>query len=158
MKKYAKETYMNNYEDLILNQSCGSKTFWQLMGILVDKQSKLSNIPPLETPNDSYVYTDVEKANLLNSYFCSISSIDDSNVNLPDFNKRTQSTLSDLHWYLFNAFDMAPDWVQTCNIPIPKLMQNLDRTGYRRCASIWRTCYQPNNFLRVSRLPIAQHK
>ena len=55
MKKYAKETYMNNYEDLILNQSCGSKTFWQLMGILVDKQSKLSNIPPLETPNDSYV-------------------------------------------------------------------------------------------------------
>ena len=84
---------MNNYEDLILNQSCGSKTFWQLMGRLAGKQSKTSIIPPLETPNDSYSFTDLEKANLLNNYFCSISTIDDSNINLPEFNIRTESLL-----------------------------------------------------------------
>ena len=93
IKKHAKETYMNNYEDLILNQSCGSKTFWQLMGRLAGKQSKTSIIPPLETPNDSYAFTDLEKANLLNDYFCSISTIDDSNINLPEFNIRTDSWL-----------------------------------------------------------------
>ena len=27
MKKFAKETYMNNYEDVILGQNCGSKSF-----------------------------------------------------------------------------------------------------------------------------------
>ena len=84
---------MNNYEDLFLNQSCGSKTFWQLMGRLAGKQSKTSIIPPLETPNDSYTFTDLEKANLLKNYFCSISTIDDSNINLPEFNIRTESSL-----------------------------------------------------------------
>ena len=84
---------MNNYEDLILNQSCGSKTFWQLMGRLAGKQSKTSNIPPLETPNDSYAFTDLENVNLLNDYFCSISTINDANINLPEFNIRTESSL-----------------------------------------------------------------
>ena len=93
IKKHAKETYMNNYEDLILNQSCGSKTFWQLMGRLAGKQSKTSIILPLETPSDSYAFTDLEKANFLNNYFCSISTIDDSNINLPEFNIRTESSL-----------------------------------------------------------------
>ena len=79
MKKFARETYMNNYEDMILGQNCGSKSFWQLMGRLAGKQSKTSNIPPFQTPNDSYAFTNSEQANTLNDYFCSISSIDDTN-------------------------------------------------------------------------------
>ena len=47
MKKFANETYMNNYEDVILGQNCGSKSFWQLMGRLAGKQSKTSSISPL---------------------------------------------------------------------------------------------------------------
>ena len=96
MKKYAKETYMNNYEDLIINQNCGSKTFWQLMGRLVGKQSKTSALPHLLTANDSYAFTDSEKCNLLNDYFCSISTNDDSNTDLPEYNKRTYSSLSNV--------------------------------------------------------------
>ena len=92
MKKFAKETYMNNYADMILGQNCGSLSFWQLMG----RQSKTSNIPLLQTPNDSYVFTDSEMANTLNGYFCSISSIDDTNSNLPEFTKRTNSSLSNI--------------------------------------------------------------
>ena len=96
MKKYAKETYMNNYEDMILNQNCGGKTFWQLMGRLVGKQSKICATPPLQTPDDPYVFTDTEKPNLLNDYFCSISTIDDSNINPPEFNKRAYSSLTNI--------------------------------------------------------------
>ena len=96
MKKYVKETYMNNYEDMILNQNCGGKTFWQLIGRLVGKQSKISATPPLQTPEDSYIFTDTEKSNLLNDYFCSISTIDDSNINLPEFNKRTNLSLTNI--------------------------------------------------------------
>ena len=55
---------MNKYEDMILGQNCGSKSFWQLMGRLAGKQSKTSNISPLQTPNDSYAFTNSEKANL----------------------------------------------------------------------------------------------
>ena len=71
-------------------------TFWQLMGRLVGKQSKICATPPLQTPDDSYVFTDTEKSNLLSDYFCSISTIDDSNINLPEFNKRTNSSLTNI--------------------------------------------------------------
>ena len=36
---------------------------------------------------------DVEKANLLNSYFCSISSVDDGNRDVPELPVRTLSTV-----------------------------------------------------------------
>ena len=81
---------------MILSQNCGSKSFWQLMGRLAGKQSKTSNIPLLQTPNDSYAFTDSEMANTLNDYFCSISSIDDTNSNLPEFTKRTNYSLSNI--------------------------------------------------------------
>ena len=97
---------MNNYENLILNQRCGSKTFWQLLGRLAGKQSKTSIIPPLETPNDSYASTDLEKANLLNNYFCSISTIDDSNINLPEFNIRTESSLLNVNIETLEVIDV----------------------------------------------------
>ena len=47
MKKFAKETFMNNYGDVILGQNCGCKSFWQLMGRLAGKESKTSDISPL---------------------------------------------------------------------------------------------------------------
>jgi hypothetical protein len=36
-----------------------------------------------------------EKANLLNEYFCSISSVDDTDLNTPSVTPRTNSFLSD---------------------------------------------------------------
>ena len=93
-KKFAKETYMNNYEDMIIGQNCGSKSFWQLMGRLACKQSKPSSILPLQTPCDSYAFTDSEEANTLNDCFCFNSSIDDTNSNPPEFTKRRDSSLS----------------------------------------------------------------
>ena len=48
-------------------------------------------IPSLKTSDGSYVFTDFGKASTLVDYFCSVSSIDDSNTNLPYFENRTNS-------------------------------------------------------------------
>ena len=50
MKKYAKENYVNNIDNIISNHETGSssKTFWQIMGRFVGKKNKTSTtIPPL---------------------------------------------------------------------------------------------------------------
>ena len=60
------------------------------------KQTITNSIPPLYTSNNNYVFSDEEKANILNDYFCSISTIDDSGTSLPIFNERTNSSLSNL--------------------------------------------------------------
>ena len=66
------------------------------MGRLAGKQSKTSNIPPLQIPDDSYAFNDSEKTNTLNDYFCFNSSIDDTNSNLPEFTKRTDSSITNV--------------------------------------------------------------
>ena len=45
---------------------------------------------------DRIVYSDLEKANLLNDYFCSISSVVDNNANPPNIPLRTQESLSNI--------------------------------------------------------------
>jgi len=56
---------------------------------------KIHHIPTLND-NNTGASTDVEKANLLNRFFCSQSTIDDSNSQLPDINALPNSTLEDL--------------------------------------------------------------
>ena len=90
MKKYAKENYINNFEDTILSSENSTKTFWKIMGQFVGKQAITNPIPPLYTSNNNYVFSDEEKANILNDYFCSISTIDDSGTSLPIFNEKNQ--------------------------------------------------------------------
>ena len=63
-----RSVYMNKYENMILGKNCGSKSIWQLMDRLAGKQSKTGNIPPIQTPNDSYAFTDSEKANCLMAF------------------------------------------------------------------------------------------
>ena len=94
MKKYAKENYINNFEDTILSSESSTITFWQIMGRFMGKQAIINSIPPLYTSNNNYVFSDEEKANILNDYFCSKSTIDDSGTSLPIFNERTDSSLS----------------------------------------------------------------
>ena len=92
MKKYAKVNYINNFEDTILSSENSTKTFWQIMGRFMGKQA----ITNLYTSNNNSVFSDEEKANVLNDFFCSISTIDDSGTSLPIFNERTNSSLSNL--------------------------------------------------------------
>ena len=48
VKKYAKENYNNNFEDIVLNAEYGNKTFWQLMGRFMGENNTCSVIPPLK--------------------------------------------------------------------------------------------------------------
>ena len=53
-----------------------------------------TKIPPLRTDYNEYAYTNEEKSEVLNNFFCSVSTIDDANVNLPNFELRNNNTLS----------------------------------------------------------------
>ena len=104
MKKYAKENYIHNFEDTILSSDNSTITYWQIMDWFMGKQAITNYIPPLYTSNNNYVFSDEEKANILNDYFCSISTIDDSGTSLPIFNERTNSSLSNL---IINVTDVT---------------------------------------------------
>ena len=51
-------------------------------------------VPPLSNADDSYSFSDQDKATTLNDYFCSLSTIDDLNIELPVFENRTEISLS----------------------------------------------------------------
>ena len=85
---------MNTLDDLITNTNTGSNAFWQIMGRFMDKNTKSLTIPPLNISGDNFAYTDLEKANALIDYFCSISTVDDTYIRLSAFQRRTNSTLS----------------------------------------------------------------
>ncbi len=61
------------------------------------KDSKSSGtIPPLKSSdgnNDNIYFTDLEKANCLNNFFVSVSTVNDTNATLPPFNLKTDHTL-----------------------------------------------------------------
>ena len=76
----------------------------QIMGRFMGKQAITNSIPPLYTSNNNYVFSDEEKANILNDFFCSISTIDDSGTSLPILNERTNSSLSNL---IINVTDVT---------------------------------------------------
>ena len=97
MKKFAKYNYNNNVEDTISNTERGSKTFWQIMGRFMGKYNSDTVIPPLKMHNGDYAFTDIEKASTLNDYFCTISSVDDSNTELPFFETRTNNEIADIN-------------------------------------------------------------
>ncbi len=58
-------------------------------------------IPPLLKTDQTYAASDFDKANTLNDYFTSISTIDDSRSNLPPFSTLTDSTL--------HSIEITPD-------------------------------------------------
>ena len=85
MKKYAKENYNNNLETIVSSKNNGNKTFWQVMGRFMGKTNNSTIIPPLRLSDNNYAFTNKEKAECLNDFFYSISSIDDSANDLPNF-------------------------------------------------------------------------
>ena len=60
----------------------------------------LNSIPPLKTLNtnvtDTFAFTDNEKANLLNDYFVSISTVENNDADIPAFNLLTNSKIENV--------------------------------------------------------------
>ena len=98
LKKHAKESFDDNLElSLLTNFSNNKKEFWKIVKHFVNKKDSVSTIPPLCTTNidGSQVWhvNDEDKADSLNSYFASVSSLDDSQADLPPFVEFTDNSL-----------------------------------------------------------------
>ena len=82
LKRHAKESFDNNLELSLLTQfNNNKKEFWKIVKHFVNMKDTVSTIPPLCTLNENtpvWHVTDEEKAETLNSYFASVSSLDDS--------------------------------------------------------------------------------
>ena len=46
-------------------------------------------ISPIQKQDHTFAFTDLEKADELNSYFASISTVDDANIEIPNFDTRS---------------------------------------------------------------------
>ena len=100
MIKHAKEKFYNNLEYSITNiNSNNPRQYWKTVKMLLKEKRVCEYIPPLcieSSSNNSYYFTDLEKANCLNGYFVSISTIDDHEIPLPNFTEKTDATLTNL--------------------------------------------------------------
>ncbi|MCG7878110.1 MAG: hypothetical protein N0C90_17515, partial [Candidatus Thiodiazotropha endolucinida] len=71
--------------------------FWKLTRYFIKSNTASASIPPLHSADENgdikIHTTDREKADCLNNYFTSISRVCDENVQLPVFQKVTDSTL-----------------------------------------------------------------
>ena len=99
MKKHARLSFYLNVHDLIdLYSTSDSKSYWRLLRRLTKACNSSDTIPPLIDPISGETLSDDHtKAELLNSYFCSISDLDDTNHEIPIIDKRTDSTFSTLN-------------------------------------------------------------
>ncbi len=89
MIKHAKEQFFSNIETTVNDlQSTNSKQYWKLLKQLIRSHSHSDMIPPLNTidpdGNVNIYMSGEERANCLNNYFVSISTLDTSSGVLPD--------------------------------------------------------------------------
>lgn len=81
--KSARNDYKIKIANKIKNTYICSKDWWKLgKSLLSDTNSAFSQIPPLLLPDGNYAHGNLEKANILNEYFTSITNINIAN-NLP---------------------------------------------------------------------------
>lgn len=96
MIKFAKEQFFLSANELVDSLSkTDSKSYWSLIKKLMKGTGSNYTIPPLiDTTTNELVYVDRSKANLLNEYFCTISSINDTGHIPPNIPLKTEETLS----------------------------------------------------------------
>ena len=100
-KTHAKETFYNNLKlSLLTSYSNNNKEFRKIVRHFVNKKSSESTMPPLRSLSDSgkviFHISDEEKASCLNSYFASVSSVDDLHATLPPFTDLTDKVLKNI--------------------------------------------------------------
>ena len=101
LKRHAKEQFYNNLELSISDfHSNDKKQFWKVIRHFVKGNCTSSSIPPLNsfpvTGQNEFCFSSEGKAELLNKYFTSISTVNDENVSLPAFEYKSQNRLSSI--------------------------------------------------------------
>ena len=99
LKCHAKEQFYNNLELSFSDfHSNDKKQFWKVVCHFVKNNSTSSSLPPLNsfsvTGQNDFCFSSEEKADLLNRYFTSISTVNDDKVTLPAFEYKCQNRLA----------------------------------------------------------------
>ena len=98
LKRHAKERFYSNIESNLTESSNNNKReFWKVIRHFVKSNSSSSTIPPLITEENGHRQihvTDGEKADCLNKYFTSISTVPNITPDLPAFQLKTNQTLN----------------------------------------------------------------
>lgn len=98
MKKFARVNFYENINGIIDHSySNDPKSYWKLINRLIKQSGTSTTIPPLiDNMTGSIIYNEDDKANLLNKYFCTISNIEDGNIDTPEFMCRTNASFGAL--------------------------------------------------------------
>ena len=82
-----------NRDDL---KTVNSKMYWKTIHMLLKNDRSTNELPPLHDPfnNFNLAYDATQKSNVLNTYFCSITMLNDDDAVLPDFHDRCENILS----------------------------------------------------------------
>ncbi|KAK3101919.1 hypothetical protein FSP39_007343 [Pinctada imbricata] len=87
---------MDGFVDHLASQN--SKGFWKLVRTLTKNSGKSEIIPPLLNIDNSEIEVDDNiKADLLNKYFTSVSTIDDRDIDVPDVDLKTDRQITNIH-------------------------------------------------------------
>ena len=88
----SKKNYFDKLDELLSTSTTDSKIFWKTAKQFLNLGKSSSSIPTLKL-NDYYAEDDLQKANLLNTYFISQSNVIDDNKSLPEL-EPTQHSLN----------------------------------------------------------------
>ena len=100
-KKHAKEYFYNNLDIIVSDfQNNDKRKFWKVIRHFVKNNNSTSSIPPLcsalPSGDNQWHFNDQDKANCVNDYFASISTVNDEKTQLPPFTKLTDNSLSQI--------------------------------------------------------------
>lgn len=91
--KEAKAIYYSKLSDKLKQESLSSKDWWKILKSFISP-TQTTSIPPLQNQNtQEIVFSEDQKANLLNEYFLNQTYIDNSDSNVPDLGPQTTSTV-----------------------------------------------------------------
>ena len=88
----SKKKYFDKLDELLSTSTTDSKIFWKTAKQFLNFRKSSSSIPTLKR-NDYYAENDLQKANLLNTYFISQLNVIDDNKSLPEL-EPTQHSLN----------------------------------------------------------------
>ena len=92
----AKRNYHESLCTKIKDHKFSNKDWWKLVKQLSNFNTKSNKLPALVDDDDNLVTDDLEKADLLNTFFTSQSTIDDSNGILPIYIDETVNKLENI--------------------------------------------------------------
>ena len=93
----SKEQYYNKLAgNLNSDHTKSTKSWWNLCKFLYTGKTNNHGIPPLIN-GDNVITNDIDKTEIFNSYFASISSIGDPDDNLPVRNNESVSSITSIH-------------------------------------------------------------